>query len=263
MAFNPLLISAAAIGITLVYASVLDLRSRRVPVPTWYPMLAIGVPSTLWFYTTQFAVAPDYALLLLVLSVALAVAFYLFGRFNMIGGADVRALAFVTLLLPTFPFTPLLGEPLPGFFPLPMLVHAEIAALLAPLGVYVWNRRRGTDGPLSARLRGYPVTADEITRGRAFGFLMEELLDEDGVLRRRFYTLGESMGAMFNDTRLYTRELRVEPERFSDELALIRRASPVWISVGAASIETHAVGIFATLIVGDTLFYLLSAIRGA
>ena len=110
MAFNPLLISATAIGITLVYASVLDLRSRRVPVPTWYPMLAIGVPSTLWFYTTQFAVAPNYALLLLVLSVALAVAFYLFGRFNMIGGADVRALAFVTLLLPTFPFTPLLGE---------------------------------------------------------------------------------------------------------------------------------------------------------
>ena len=91
---------------------------------------------------------------------------------------------------------------------------------------------------------------------------MEELSDEEGVLRRRFYTLGESMGAMFNDTRLYTRELRVEPERFSDELALIRRASPVWIAVGVPFIVPLTVGFFATLIVGDTLFYLLSALRG-
>ena len=51
---NQLVVVAAAIGVTLVYASVLDLRSRRVPFRTWYPMVAIGAPFTLWFYAVRF-----------------------------------------------------------------------------------------------------------------------------------------------------------------------------------------------------------------
>ena len=262
MAFNPLLIGAAAIGVTLVYASVLDLRSRRVPFRTWYPMLAIGAPFTLWFYVSRFESSPSGAVTLLVLSAIFGAVFLLFGRLGLIGGADAWALAFITLLLPTFPFTPLLGDTAPGFLPFPLLIHAGIAALLVPFGLLVWNWRRGIRGPLVARLRGYPVTAGEIAEGRAFGFLMEDLSDEGGVLRRRFLTLGESIFMMFRDTRLYTRELRVEPERFTAELALIRRASPVWIAVGVPFIVPLTAGFFATLVVGDTLFYLLSRLLG-
>lgn len=262
MAFNPLVISAAAIGVTLVYASILDLRSRRVPFRTWYPMIVIGAPCTLWFYASTLATAPSRAIALLVLSAIFGAVFLLFGRFGLIGGADAWALAFITLLLPTFPFTPLLGDAILGFFPLPLLVNAGVAALLVPFGLLVWNWRRGIDGPLLARLRGYPVTAAEISEGRAFGFLMEEFSDDGGTLRRRFLTLGESIGAMLRDTRLYTRELRVEPERFEPELAMIRRASPVWIAVGVPFIVPLTASFFATLIIGDTLFYLLSSLLG-
>ncbi len=262
MAFNPLLIGAAAIGVTLVYASVLDLRSRRVPFRTWYPMLVFGAPFTLWFYVSRFESSPSGAVTLLVLSAIFGAVFLLFGRLGLIGGADAWALAFITLLLPTFPFTPLLGDTVPGFFSLPLLVHACVAALLVPFALLLRNQRRGVKGPLIARLRGYPVTATEISDGRAFGFLMEDLAEEEGVLQRRFLTLGESIGAMLRDTRLYTRELRVEPERFTVELALIRRASPVWIAVGVPFIVPLTAGFFVTLAVGDTLFYLLSRLLG-
>jgi preflagellin peptidase FlaK len=262
MAFNPLVIPAAAIGVTLVYASILDLRSRRVPFRTWYPMLAIGAPCTLWFYVSSLAETPSGAAGLLALSAVFGAVFLGFGRLGLIGGADAWALAFITLLMPAFPFTPLLGETSPGFFPLPLLLHTGVAALLVPFGLLAWNWHQGIEGPLSARLRGYPVTAAEISEGRAFGFLMEDLSCDGGRLSRRFLTLGESIGAMVRDTRLYTRELRVEPERFETELALIRKASPVWIAVGVPFIVPLTVGFFATLLVGDTLFYLLSRMAG-
>ena len=262
MASNPLLIGAVAIGATLVYASILDLRSRRVPFRTWYPMLAIGAPCTVLFYASRLPAGSSGAAGLLALSAIFGACFLLFGRLGLIGGADAWALAFIAFLLPTFPFTPLLGDGAPGFFPLPLLVHTGVVALLVPFALLARNRRRGVDGPLVAQLRGYPVTADEICEGRAFGFLMEYLVEEDGALRRRFLTLGESVGAMVRGTRLYTRELRVDPERFAAELALIRRASPVWIAVGVPFIVPLTAGFFVTLAVGDTLFYLLYHLFG-
>jgi Type IV leader peptidase family. len=46
----PLALSSAVIAVTLLYASVLDVRERRVPFRTWYPMLAITIPLAIWFY---------------------------------------------------------------------------------------------------------------------------------------------------------------------------------------------------------------------
>lgn len=48
MILYPMVISAIAVIVTLVYASYLDLRDRRVPFRTWYPMLAVGIPATIW-----------------------------------------------------------------------------------------------------------------------------------------------------------------------------------------------------------------------
>ncbi len=260
MAFNPLLVGAAAIGLTLIYASILDLRDRRVPFRTWYPMLVVAAPCTAWFYSSLIATDPGLAARLLFISGVFAACFYLFGALGLIGGADAWALIFVTLLLPAFPVQPIFNGILPGFFPFPMLVHAEVAALLAPIGIYLMNLRHGVRGPLLPRLRGYPVTAEEITDGRAFGFVMEEISLVDDKVRRRFYSFGESLGAMVRGTRLYTRELRVSPDEFTEELALIRRASPVWISYGVPFIVPITAGFLVTLVVGDSLFYLLSSL---
>ncbi len=257
MAFNPLLIGATAIGLTLIYASILDVRDRRVPFRTWYPMLAIAFPCTVWYYVSFTQADPGMAVRLLAVSGIFASCFYLFGALGLVGGADAWALIFITLLIPTFPYPPLLDGG-PGFFPFPVLVHAEVAALLTPLWILVMNRRHGVHGPLTARLRGFPVTADEITDGRAFGFVMEDLSLVDGEVRRRFYSPVESLRAMVRGTRLYTRELRASPKEFAREIGMIRRASPVWISYGVPFIVPLTIGFLATLVVGDTVFSLLS-----
>ena len=43
MILYPMVISAVAVLATLVYASYLDIKDRRVPFRTWYPMLAVGI----------------------------------------------------------------------------------------------------------------------------------------------------------------------------------------------------------------------------
>jgi preflagellin peptidase FlaK len=48
--FAPFAVSFLAIGITLIYASFRDIRERRVPFPTWYPMLAVGIPASAWYF---------------------------------------------------------------------------------------------------------------------------------------------------------------------------------------------------------------------
>ncbi len=48
MILYPMIISAVAVLATLVYASYLDIKDRRVPFRTWIPMLIIGIPSTIW-----------------------------------------------------------------------------------------------------------------------------------------------------------------------------------------------------------------------
>ena len=45
----PMVISAVAVLATLIYASYLDIKDRRVPFVTWYPMLIVGIPATAWF----------------------------------------------------------------------------------------------------------------------------------------------------------------------------------------------------------------------
>jgi len=47
MIFYPMVISAVAVLATLIYASYLDLKDRRVPFKTWYPMLVVGIIATI------------------------------------------------------------------------------------------------------------------------------------------------------------------------------------------------------------------------
>lgn len=49
----PSAIGVLAIGMTLIYASFLDLRERRVPHKTWHPALIAALPLAAWVYATQ------------------------------------------------------------------------------------------------------------------------------------------------------------------------------------------------------------------
>ena len=52
----PMVISAVAVLATLIYASYLDIKDRRVPFATWIPMLVVGIVCTsflLWETTAR------------------------------------------------------------------------------------------------------------------------------------------------------------------------------------------------------------------
>ncbi len=53
MIFYPMVISAVAVLVTLIYASYLDIRDRRVPFRTWYPMLVVGISATIVLFYQQ------------------------------------------------------------------------------------------------------------------------------------------------------------------------------------------------------------------
>jgi len=53
MIFYPLVVSAVAVLATLVYASYLDIRDRRVPFKTWYPMLVVGISAAIVLFYQQ------------------------------------------------------------------------------------------------------------------------------------------------------------------------------------------------------------------
>ncbi|WP_422191244.1 A24 family peptidase C-terminal domain-containing protein [Methanoregula sp.] len=48
-----MVISAVAVLVTLIYASYLDIRDRRVPFRTWYPMLVVGISATIVLFYQQ------------------------------------------------------------------------------------------------------------------------------------------------------------------------------------------------------------------
>ncbi len=53
MIFYPTVISAVAVLVTLIYASYLDIKDRRVPFRTWYPMLIVGISATIVLFYQQ------------------------------------------------------------------------------------------------------------------------------------------------------------------------------------------------------------------
>lgn len=53
MIFYPMVISAVAVLVTLIYASYLDIKDRRVPFRTWYPMLVVGIAATIVLFYQQ------------------------------------------------------------------------------------------------------------------------------------------------------------------------------------------------------------------
>ncbi|ACL16054.1 A24 family peptidase [Methanosphaerula palustris] len=255
MMIIPLLIAAVAIGFTLLYASVLDIRDRRVPFKTWYPMLVISVPAAVLFYLTlsDWTLGGRYLIAALIFSGF----FYLCASFGLFGGADAWALIFISLLIPTFPAQPLLGYTATGFFPFTVLVNSLIFALIAPVGIFLINRIRGNRGPLICQFMGFPVNSADLTR--TYGFVMEEFSLEGGALQRRYFGFFETLKMMLGGRqRVYTRNLRLHPGDYVEETRLYRKAGTVWISYAVPFIVPITAGLLMSLTVGDPIYWLLA-----
>jgi len=250
----PLTIAALACLITLLYASRLDLRERRVPVKVWQYLAIVGIPTMILTYYMVLTCQPGLLLPLLCMTVLFVVFFYASAAWlHLFGGADAWAFIVITLFVPLYPFVPLTGSPLIVFFPFAVLVNTAIIGLIAPLGMLAYNLWHHNKAPLNYLLTGMPVPGESIAQHH--GYAMEEFSETDGVLSRRFIGHGEALRKMVKGSgRIYTRDLRMHPEDFETELAIYRKAGEVWLSYGLPFIVPITAGFVLALLFGDLLY---------
>jgi preflagellin peptidase FlaK len=258
----PLMVTSVAVVATLLYASLLDIRDRRVPFPTWYPMLAVSLPMVAWFYFSIFLEGGlPTVLYYLVLCGLFSAVFYLFAYFGLFGGADAWALIFLTICIPAFPLEPIGGFPPLGFLPFSVLVNAVVLNLFTPLGICIMNVVKGNHAPFPYPFLGFPVEGDSIEY--SYGYIMEDIREVDGVISRRFLTIREALGGIISgEGRVYTKDLRQHPERYGEELGLYRKAGKIWISYGVPFIVPITAGLLSALVVGDLLLIVMMILTG-
>lgn len=187
--------------------------------------------------------------------------FYFFARMHLFGGADAWALIFISFCLPTFPFTPLFGNPPLGFLSFSVLINALILNLVAPIGIFIMNIIRKNRAPLMYMFFGFPVNGDRIQN--EWGFVMEDFEEKKGTVSRKFVGFWDSIKRMYSgEGRIYTKDLREHPEEFQKELALYRRAGTVWISYAVPFLIPITAGLIIAIIFGDLLFAFMKIVAG-
>lgn len=137
---------------TFLYASVLDLRERRVPHRTWVPLAAVGVVALVVDATNAVALRrfAIVAGLSLGLGLLFGVGFY---RLRAFGGADRVAIVVLALAFPLYPEIAVPGVgtlpvvvPNAPIFVLTVLGDAVLVGLAYPAALLVGNLRRGDRG---------------------------------------------------------------------------------------------------------------------
>ena len=187
--------------------------------------------------------------------------FYMFSELNLFGGADAWALIFISFCIPVFPFTPLLGEPPLGFLSFSVLINALLLNMAVPGGIFVINIMRGNRAPLMYMFFGFPVRGDRIHE--SWGFVMEKFEEKKGKTSRRFIGFWDSVRRMYSgEGRIYTKDLREHPDKYTKELALYRNAGEVWISYAVPFIIPITAGLITALVFGDFLFWIMKMVIG-
>ncbi len=250
------LLSVTTLLIT-AYATWLEARNTETMFSNAWPLLYFLTGAVCWSYYSLSGAGIVF--LYLGMMAMFCLIFYLFGILQLFGGADAWALMFITLIIPLFPFEPLSGYPAVPFFPFTVLINAVIFNLVAPAGLFIQNIIKGNSAPWPYLFLGYPVDGKVI--GTSFGFVMEEFEERDGVLTRRFLKVRETLGSMVRGhRRIYTKDLRITPEKYSKELGWYKKAGTVWISYGVPFIVPITAGLLFGLFIGDivTIFLKLT-----
>jgi preflagellin peptidase FlaK len=108
---------------------------------------------------------------------------------------------------------------------------------------------------------GFPVDGERISE--AYGFVMEEIAEDDGRIHRRFLGITEALRGMMSGTgRIYTLDLRRHPLEYAVERARYAKAGKVWISYGVPFIVPITAGLISALLIGDLIVGLLGVLYG-
>jgi preflagellin peptidase FlaK len=163
----------------LGWAAWRDVKVRRVPSRTWYPVVALGAVLLVWDAVGHLSLstAAD-ALFFVRVGVSLllvAPIAYLFWRLGGFGGADAKALIAISVLLPTFPTYFFSGFTLPvavttlGVFSMTVLTNTVVLAAAYPLGLLVRNLADGeVTFPVALFGRRIDVSSLPTAHGRLF-----------------------------------------------------------------------------------------------
>ena len=217
-----------------------DVRTRRVPNRTWYPLAALALLLLAWELGPVLLSGPEtLAERRLLLGTALSVGivvplsygFWLVGGF---GGADAKAFFVVALLFPTYPHYALwelgvawLPSQLPvvrttlGVFSLTILSNTVLAGAVYPFALAARNAVAGRLSP--AMFVARPVAAADTVRkyGTVLHFDDRRLRDVRSLSGLRAYV--SYRGLDLDALRMYLQyrgltieELRAAPDRYRD-----------------------------------------------
>ncbi len=239
-----------------------DIRTRRVPNRTWYPLAGLGVLLILWegvaLYTGDgAALTRNRYLLQVLLSVGIVVplsyGFWLVGGF---GGADAKAFFTVAILFPTYPSIALfeLGvggslavlpvvETSIGVFSLTVLSNTVVAGVVYPVGLAARNALRGYVSPGMFVAR--PVAAPKAVAfyGSMLEFPDRKFSDDLSLsgIRSYFSWRGLDLDAL----RMYLQwrgadlaDLQADPDHYRDPASLPAEPNPP----GDGSMGEHSGG---------------------
>ncbi len=223
----------------LIYACKLDLESRIVPNRVWKYMLIASLPLTIIEALHYNTMMLAFAVIQLVVTVALAYALYLIGAY---GGADAKAimsLAAIFPLYPSFDGFPIFGIG-GGMFALATLANSVLAAPFLLAAMFLRNvfrlGLRNIKGNLLYYFVAYRVSIDEIPK---FHNLLE-YIDESGNLVRV--------------------KRGIEPSE--ELLSRLKRGGvrEVWVTPALPFLLFITAGYTVAFVVGDVLFLIVSAL---
>ncbi|MFP4187828.1 MAG: prepilin peptidase [Halobacteriales archaeon] len=271
------------------YASYLDIRERRVPHRTWYPLVVVGALALVADLVLR---DPGTVVLFAGASLALGAGFgYGFYYLGTFGGADRYALVVLGFLFPLYPSFPTPFGVLPIIVPeLPLFVlsvlgNTVLVGIAYPAKLFFENAvRRHTANPVLMLLtRRVPTDRLHEQFGRVVGTDEEVSLRRSGVLGaddegisdidfvrdyvdwRDFDSLHEvrdtddlRLDAFVDETPWESDDIR----RDGDALRDLASHDAVWISPGIPFIVPILVGLVAALTAGDLLFALTRAVFG-
>jgi preflagellin peptidase FlaK len=218
-----------------------DVKTRRVPNRTWYPLALLGVVALVW---ETYLVLTDPLLFVrpFVLQVALSIgivvplayAFWWIGGF---GGADVKALWAVAIVFPTVPTYLLPSTALPlvsrqAVFPMTVLSNTVLVGLAFPFALAVRNLLTGDTGPLMFLAR--QVRSDRIVD--EYGAMLRPAPDDAGLVGsvKHYLSMRASKRGLDLDAlRMYLQyrgltltQLRADPDYYRDPETLPTDPNP-------------------------------------